>query len=117
LQAQLAAAEIPPPFRPVARHGILRERLGDVLTDAFRALILRLMGYSADVLEFVAVEHTPKNLMIRAIDRQAPPTAALIEEYRAMKAYWGVTPYLETLLETELQAQLTPALDIEDVRN
>jgi SAM-dependent methyltransferase len=109
LQAQLAATETSPPFRPVARHGILRERLGDVLTDAFRALILRLMGYSADVLEFVAVEHTPKNLMIRAIDRQAPPTAALIAEYQAMKAYWGVTPYLETLLETELQALLTPA--------
>ncbi len=109
LQAQLAAAGTPEPFRPVARHGILRERLGDALTDAFRALILRLLGYSAEVLEFVAVEHTPKNLMIRAIDRQAPPTAALIEEYRAMKRYWGVTPYLETLLADELQAIISPA--------
>jgi len=66
LQAQLTAAETPEPFRPVLRHGILRERLGDALTDALRAHILRLMGYRADVLEFVPIEHTPKNLMIRA---------------------------------------------------
>jgi len=82
----------------VTRHGILRERLGDVLTDAFRALILRLMGYRADVLEFVPIEHTPKNLMIRAIYTGAPPTTALIAEYHALKATWGVTPHLETLL-------------------
>ncbi len=96
LQAQLAAAETPSPFRPVLRHGILRERLGDALTDALRAHILRLLGYRAEVLEFVAVEHTPKNLMIRAVHTGAPPTAALVAEYQALKAYWGVTPYLET---------------------
>ncbi len=102
LQAQLAAAETPPPFRPVLRHGILRERLGDALTDAFRAHILRLLGYRAEVLEFVAVEHTPKNLMIRAVRTGAPPTPALVAEYRALKEYWGVTPYLEELLSSEL---------------
>ena len=80
------------------RHGILRERLGDTLTDAFRALILRLMGYRAEVLEFVPIEHTPKNLMIRAVYTGARPMPALVAEYRALKAYWGVTPYLETLL-------------------
>lgn len=102
LQAQLAAAETPEPFRPVLRHGILRERLGDILTDSFRAHILRLMGYRTEVLEFVPVEHTPKNLMIRAVhtDSAAPP--ALVDEYLALKAYWGVSPYLETLLGEEL---------------
>jgi SAM-dependent methyltransferase len=109
LQAQLAAAETPEPFRPALRHGILRERLGDVLTDAFRAHILRLMGYRAEVLEFVPVEHTPKNLMIRAVNTGAPAPAALVAEYRAMKAYWGVTPYLEELLHPELEPVL--ALD------
>lgn len=106
LQAQLAAAETPEPFRPVLRHGILRERLGDILTDAFRALILRLLGYRAEVLEFVAVEHTPKNLMIRAVHTGAPATAALTAEYRALKEYWDVTPHLETLLGDELQSVL-----------
>jgi SAM-dependent methyltransferase len=103
LQAQLSAAPTPEPFRPVLRHGILRERLGDALTDALRAHILRLMGYRAEVLEFVPIEHTPKNLMIRAVYTGAPPTAALIAEYRALKAYWGVTPYLETLLGDALR--------------
>ena len=98
LQAQLSAAPTPEPFRPVTRHGILRERLGDALTDAFRAHILRLMGYRAEVLEFVPIEHTPKNLMIRAVYTGAPPTAALVAEYQALKVYWGVTPHLETLL-------------------
>jgi SAM-dependent methyltransferase len=103
LQAQLAAGQTPEPFRPVLRHGILRERLGDVLTDALRAHILRLLGYRAEVLEFVAVEHTPKNLMIRAVRTGAPTPAALVAEYKALKEYWGVTPYLETLLSEELQ--------------
>ena len=95
---QLSAATTPEPFRPVLRHGILRERLGDALTDALRAHILRLMGYRAEVLEFVPIEHTPKNLMIRAVHTGAPPAAALMAEYRALKEYWGVTPFLETLL-------------------
>ncbi len=103
LQAQLAAAETPEPFRPVARHGILRERLGDLLTDALRAHILRLLGYRAEVLEFVAVEHTPKNLMIRAVHTGAAAPAALVAEYQALKSYWGVTPYLEELLAARLQ--------------
>lgn len=109
LQAQLNTAETPESFRPVLRHGILRERLGDILTDAFRALILRLMGYRAEVLEFVAVEHTPKNLMIRAVHTRAPSLPALVAEYESMKAYWGVIPYLETLLEDDLQAVLRHA--------
>jgi len=104
LQAQLSAAPAPEPFRPVTRHGILRERLGDALTDAFRAHILRLMGYRAEVLEFVPIEHTPKNLMIRAVYTGAPPTPALTAEYLALKAYWGVTPFLETLLGQGLQS-------------
>lgn len=108
LQAQLAGAETPEPFRPVARHGILRERLGDILTDALRAHVLRLLGYRAEVLEFVAVEHTPKNLMIRAVYTGAAAPAALVAEYQALKTYWGVTPYLEELLAERLQPILAP---------
>lgn len=106
LQAQLATSDTPTPFRPVIRHGILRERLGDILTDSFRAHILRLLGYRTDVIEFVAVEHTPKNLMIRGIRMDNPAPPALIEEYRQLKQYWGVTPYLETLLTDELASIL-----------
>lgn len=104
LQAQLDAGEPPDPFGPVMYHGILRERLGDILTDSLRALILRLMGYQARVMEFISAEHTDKNLMIRAIRTEAPPDARLIAQYRALKDFWGVTPYLETLLGDALAA-------------
>lgn len=106
LQAQLEASAPPEAFRQVLRHGILRERLGDILTDSFRAQILRLMGYRADVIEFIPIDHTAKNLMIRAVRTGATATHALIEEYQSLKAYWGVTPYLETLLGSDFSSIL-----------
>ena len=98
LQAQLAQQSTPDTFDPVMRHGILKERLGDILTDSFRALILRIMGYRTDVIEFIATEHTPRNLMIRAVKTTEPGDPKFIQEYEALKQYWQVTPYLETLL-------------------
>ncbi len=84
--------------KPILRHGILKERLGDILTDAFRAIVLRVMGYRSDVVEFISSEHTDKNLMIRAVKVAPPGQPQFVQEYQAMKAEWGVTPYLETLL-------------------
>lgn len=108
LQAQLVATETPLAFDAVLRHGILRERLGDTLTDAFRAQILQVLGYRTDVIEFVPVEHTPKNLMIRAIydPARAQPEAAAIQ-YAALQAYWPVTPYLAEQLRPELAPHLS----------
>ncbi len=85
-------------FRPVLRHGILKQRMADILTDAFRALTLRIMGYRAEVIEFVAAEHTAKNLMIRAVKSAAPGDQQFVREYNELKQFWGVTPYLEQLL-------------------
>jgi SAM-dependent methyltransferase len=99
LQQQLGAE--PPVLRPVYRHGILRERLGDVLTDAFRALVLRLMGYEADVIQFVSAEHTDKNLMIRARRGGEPDVRGVWAEYQALKRFFQVTPFLEHLLTKE----------------
>lgn len=98
LQTQLDANPTPEPFMPVMRHGILKERLGDILTDTFRALILRILGYQTDVFQFVDPEHTPRNLMIRAIRQEPAHTERFVAEYQALKAFWGVTPYLESLL-------------------
>lgn len=98
LQAQLAGRGSPTPFGPVLRHGILRERLADVLTDAFRALILRIMGYRTDVIEFISPEHTTRNLMIRAVRAAMPGHRSAVNEYVALRRYWNVTPYLEDLL-------------------
>ena len=86
------------PFTPVFQDGILKQRLSDILTDTFRALVLRIMGYKTDVVEFVSPEHTDKNLMIRAVRGSQRNKARYIQEYLDLKKYWGVTPYLETLL-------------------
>ncbi|HEX4609293.1 MAG TPA: methyltransferase [Urbifossiella sp.] len=85
-------------LRPVLRHGILQQRTADILTDAVRALALRVMGYRTDVVEFVSPEHTARNLMIRAVRGLPPGDPAFVAEYRALCAFWGVTPYLETAL-------------------
>ena len=47
-------------------HGLFKERMSALLTDAFRAEILKSEGYRVDVLEFVDFAHSPKNLMLRA---------------------------------------------------
>ncbi len=98
LQQQLRQQPSPTEFKPILRHGILRERWGDILTDTFRATILRMMGYRTEVIEFVSSEHTAKNLMIRAVRTSAPGQTEAIEEYKTLKSQWNVTPFLETLL-------------------
>ncbi|VTU00771.1 Uncharacterized protein OS=Herpetosiphon aurantiacus (strain ATCC 23779 / DSM 785) GN=Haur_0312 PE=4 SV=1: Methyltransf_32 [Gemmataceae bacterium] len=85
-------------LRPLMRHGILRERTADLVTDAFRALALRVMGYRTDVVEFVSTEHTARNLMIRAVRGAPVGDAAFVSEYRELKHFWGVTPYIEAAL-------------------
>jgi SAM-dependent methyltransferase len=85
-------------LRPLLRHGILRERAADLVTDAFRALALRVTGYRTDVVEFVGTEHTARNLMIRAVRGLPPGDPAHAAEYRELKRFWGVTPYIEAAL-------------------
>ena len=80
------------------RHGILRERIADLATDAFRALVLRIMGYRTDVVEFVSPEHTARNLMIRAVRGLPVGEPGFVREYLAMKRFWGVSPYIEGAL-------------------
>jgi SAM-dependent methyltransferase len=97
------AAEV---FRPVLRHGILKQRMADILTDAFRALALRIVGYRTDVIEFVASEHTAKNLMIRAVRTAEPGDWQFVGEYNQLKQFWNVTPYIEKLLGEPFQQLL-----------
>lgn len=98
LQVQLSQVPAPTALLPVFHDGILFERMGDVLTDTFRASILRIMGYRTDVTQFVPIEHTAKNLMIRSVKTSPTGNARWIDEYRNLKMFWQVTPYLEKLL-------------------
>ncbi len=87
-----------PALAPIHHQGILHERLADIITDTFRALILKTHGYRAEVIEFISPEHTARNLMIRATKVRPAGDAAAKKEYEAFKSFTGVTPYLETLL-------------------
>jgi hypothetical protein len=93
LQAQIDNAAAPPEYAPLLRHGIVRERLGDLLTDSLRAELLRAHGYRTDVIEFVSTEHTAKNLMIRAVRTDRPDADAATAAER-LATLWGVTPAL-----------------------
>ncbi len=52
---------------PVMRYGIIKERMSALITDGVRAELLRVCGYDVDLLEFIDMEHTPKNILIRAV--------------------------------------------------
>lgn len=87
------------PMRPLLKHGILKERFAALLTDAIRAELLEKAGYSVQVLEFIDMEHTPKNLLLRAV---RPPHASQTrfdaEMYAAFRDFWQARPTLERLL-------------------
>lgn len=85
-------------LRPVLRHGILKQRTADLVTDAFRALALRILGYRTDVIEFISPEHTARNLMIRAVAGAPVGEPAFRAEWRALKQFWNVEPYIERAL-------------------
>jgi SAM-dependent methyltransferase len=98
LQEQLRTTAPPAPYRLVVQHGILRERMADVLTDTFRAALLRRHGYRVDVVEFVGSRHTPRNVLLRAVRTGAPAADAAAQEYADLVAQWGVQPALARML-------------------
>jgi SAM-dependent methyltransferase len=80
---------------PLLKHGILKERAASLVTDAMRAELLETAGYAVQVVEFIDTEHTPKNLMIRALRTGKGRDRAA---YQALRAAWGAGPALERLL-------------------
>ena len=96
--AQLRRAPAPAPYALLTRHGILRERFADTLTDALRAALLGGAGYRVDVTEFVESKHTPRNTMLRAVRTGPAPERPGSTEYDDLVAAWGVRPRLATLL-------------------
>ncbi len=106
IQRQLGSGVTPEPYGALTRHGILRERFADVLTDTLRAELLRILGYRVEVVEFIGSQHTPRNTLIRAVRTGAPPDAARVRDYRLLTTQWQVQPELATLLAEELEPLL-----------
>jgi SAM-dependent methyltransferase len=96
IQSQLT--DSPEPWSLITRYGIMRERLADLLTDAFRMQLLKVRGFRVEAIEFVGGEHTPRNLMIRAVKTNAPVDPIEIARYEEMTSMWKVMPALARLL-------------------
>ena len=94
-------------FAGVLRHGILRERLCDILTDSFRAMILRILGFKTQVMEFVSPDATARNILIRAEYCVKPGQGGAVSDYLNLRDYWRVTPWLETRLSALLEKHLS----------
>lgn len=77
------------------RHGIIKERMSALLTDSIRAAVLEDMGYNVDMIEFIDFEHSPKNIMIRAVRSRGTGTGN-IERAQALAEKYG---FRQTLLE------------------
>lgn len=81
----------------ILEHGILKQRLSEIATDALRGKYLEALGYKVQIFEFIESEHTPKNLMIRAINTGKPSKKAL-EEYEALCKLLNLSPSISKMI-------------------
>jgi hypothetical protein len=89
--------QAPPELQPLLRHGLLKERVAALVTDGLRAQLLELEGYRTQLVELVPLEHTPKNVLIRAV-RGGPAGPAARRSYESLRDLLGLEPSLERLL-------------------
>lgn len=69
-------------LQPVLEYGLIKERMAALYTDAIRAQILEYTGYNTQILEFIDMEHTPKNILLRAVSRKKNEISPAEEEKR-----------------------------------
>ena len=89
----------------VLRHGILRERLASLVTDALRASALEACGYTTQVMEFIDLEHTPKNILIKATKSQKPAnTSKALQQMNQLLQCYGIKEWamLKLLAENNI---------------
>lgn len=75
-------------LEPMLKHGLIKERLSSLVTDSLRSLFLETKGYKVQLVEFVDMEHTPKNILIRATKSNVRKEA--INEYEDFKRFWNL---------------------------
>lgn len=88
-------------LEPVLQYGIIKERMSALITDALRADLLKAQGYETDLLEFIDMEHTPKNILIRAVKRKE---VNAVKQKEALEQVSEVTEFLQ--IKTTLQKLL-----------
>ena len=86
-------------FAPLGDYGILRDRFCALATDGIRAKLLEAAGYDTQILEFIDMEHTPKNLLIRAVRRRSGGREECRAQAQALADTFGFRPTLLTLMK------------------
>lgn len=86
-----------PPFEQIIKHGILKARMADVVTDGMRALFLEALGYKVSIVEYISPLETPKNLMLRA-EKTGTANKKAMEEYQKLKDQLNIFPTMEKLI-------------------
>jgi SAM-dependent methyltransferase len=108
-QHELAPQLCSEPLQPLLRHGILRDRFAALATDSLRALLLESHGYAVQIVEFIDLEHTPKNLLIRGVRHSSGEgafRASRRAEYETLKSALGLKHFR---LEQSLQGSQASA--------
>jgi SAM-dependent methyltransferase len=92
-------------LRPILKHGILKERFAALATDAARVQLLEVLGYQTQILEFIDLENTPKNLLIRAVKHPHSKAhrEAAWQTYLTYKKNLNIDPSLERRFLSELK--------------
>ena len=85
-------------LQPVLKYGLIKERMSALLTDAIRANLLEEAGYQVQVLEFIDMEHTPKNILLRAVRTGKKKRS---EDLTGLLKQLHISPTLERLMREE----------------
>ena len=80
-------------------NGVILDKFATLATDSFRSLSLELCGYKTKMIEFIDMEHTPKNILIRAIKSKSSNLKEKLVEYNKLKEFLGIKPLLEDLIK------------------
>jgi len=83
---------------PVLKYGLLKERMSALITDGLRASLLEQSGYSVQILEFIDMEHTPKNILIRAVKNNYNSKPSDNKKYEECRDFLNAGLTLEKLL-------------------
>ncbi|MGI6357778.1 MAG: class I SAM-dependent methyltransferase [Bacillota bacterium] len=89
-QHELAPKVHHPIFAPLEKHGIIKDRLATLITDTLRACALEVMGYDVQLVEFIDTEHTPKNVLIRAVRNPQRNRQSAVQSYLKLRDFWSL---------------------------
>lgn len=89
-----------PVSQPMLKHGIIKDKFTELLTDGLRGLKLEAVGYDVSMIEFTSLEHTARNIMIKAVMPDRLNEASMkkaCDEYEALKSFYNVSPTIDIL--------------------